>query len=260
MKMPLGRLNCFHWSRNLPSWSKNLDAVVLAVADEQTPLRIHGERVRHVELAGPGAFLPHVLMNLPSLANFTMRALVSPPWPSATKMSPLGAATTADGALNSSGPLPGYARLAEPQQNLSVRTELEDLVALPVLARSRRSPRRCRLCPRRAVRKDEQSAPKLFTSLPEASNFRIGARLDPSQANGRPGCRLFRSGPAKVPQRSNTQTLVPSGSTSTPAVDPHVRPSASSPSFRPSDMDWVRNSSVRRFGHRRFRPPSTRRW
>ena len=57
----------------------------------------------------PGAepFLPHVLMNLPSLANFTMRALVLPPCPSATKMSPFGATTTADGALNSSGPLPG---------------------------------------------------------------------------------------------------------------------------------------------------------
>ena len=56
---------------------------------------------------GPEPFVPHVLMNLPSLVNFTMRALVLPPWPSATKMSPFGAVTTADGALNSSGPLPG---------------------------------------------------------------------------------------------------------------------------------------------------------
>ena len=52
-------------------------------------------------------FLPQVLMNVPSFPNLTMRALVLPPWPSATKISPFGAVTTADGALNSSLPLPG---------------------------------------------------------------------------------------------------------------------------------------------------------
>ena len=46
---------------------EDLDAVVLAVADEQPPLRIDRERVRHVELARRRPFLPQVLMNLPSL-------------------------------------------------------------------------------------------------------------------------------------------------------------------------------------------------
>src|SRR5947207_833049 len=58
-----------------------------------------------------------VLMNLPSLSNFTMRALVLPPWPSATKISPFGAVTTADGALNSSAPLPGCPALPSASSN-----------------------------------------------------------------------------------------------------------------------------------------------
>src|SRR5215471_20753121 len=66
-------------------------------------------------------------------------------------------------------------------------------------------------------------APKLFTSLPDSSNLRIGSRLDPSQAKGSPG--FYCVGGANVPQRSATHTLVPSGSISTPEVEPQVRPS-----------------------------------
>src|SRR6266568_8975541 len=51
-------------------------------------------------------FLPQVLMNFPSFENFTMRALESPPCPSATKMSPFGAVVTSDGRLKVSGPSP----------------------------------------------------------------------------------------------------------------------------------------------------------
>ncbi len=47
-----------------------------------------------------------------------MRALVFPPWPSATKMSPFGAVTTADGALNSSVPLPGVPALPSVNSSL----------------------------------------------------------------------------------------------------------------------------------------------
>src|SRR6202051_4489248 len=53
--------------------------------------------------------------------------------------------------------------------------------------------------------------PKLLTSLPEASNFRTGSRLAPTQ--------VF------VPQRSTPQTLLPSGAISTPAVKPQRRSS-----------------------------------
>src|SRR5215475_8433173 len=66
-------------------------------------------------------------------------------------------------------------------------------------------------------------APKLFTSLPDASNLRIGSRLDPSHAKGSP--RLYSVGGANAPQRSATHTLVPSGSISTPEVEPQLPPS-----------------------------------
>ena len=83
---------------------------------------------------GPVPFLPQVLMNLPSFVNFTMRALVLPPWPSATKMSPFGAITTADGALNSIRTAAGDVRLAERHQHLAVGAELENLVAFAAAA------------------------------------------------------------------------------------------------------------------------------
>src|SRR5881398_3393065 len=48
--MPLGRPNCFH-SAMKPFLVEDLDAVVLAVADEQAALRIEGQGVRAVEFA-----------------------------------------------------------------------------------------------------------------------------------------------------------------------------------------------------------------
>src|SRR5580704_11956374 len=60
-------------------------------------------------------------------------------------------------------------------------------------------------------------SPKAFTSLPEASNLRIGASFLPAQL--------------LVPQRSPTQILLPSRSTSTALVDPHILPSGSFAQF-----------------------------
>jgi hypothetical protein len=65
--------------------------------------------------------------------------------------------------------------------------------------------------------------PKLFTNLPEASNFRIGGKGESEQANGRPG--FIIEGGANEPQRSATQTLTLSRSMSTAFVEPQVRPS-----------------------------------
>jgi hypothetical protein len=53
-------------------------------------------------------------------------------------------------------------------------------------------------------------APKLATSVPDASNFSTVGRFDPTQ--------LF------APQRSATQIDRPSGSMSTALVAPQVRP------------------------------------
>src|SRR5262249_62217994 len=64
--------------------------------------------------------------------------------------------------------------------------------------------------------------PKLFTKLPEASNFRIGGNGESEQANGRPG--FIIEGGDNEPQRSATQTLTPSRSMSTAFVEPPVPP------------------------------------
>ena len=59
--------------------------------------------------------------------------------------------------------------------------------------------------------------PKLVTSLPEASNFRIDGELDI--------CPVARSRHEFAPHRSATQMLRPSRSISTALVAPQVRPS-----------------------------------
>src|SRR5438045_2653270 len=58
-------------------------------------------------------------------------------------------------------------------------------------------------------------APKLFTTLPLRSNFRIGSTVGFSRQALLP------------PQRSATQIERPSRSTSTALSDPHMRPSGS---------------------------------
>src|SRR5258705_5515076 len=135
---------------------------------------------------GPEPFFPHVLMNLPSLLNFTMRALVLPPCPSATKMSPFGATRTADGALNSSGPLP-----ATPALPSVINTRPSGLNLIPwwpfpslpspSVTQTLPSLSTCRPCGN-----SSSPAPNAFNSLPDESNLRIGGKFDPSQAKRDP--------------------------------------------------------------------------
>src|SRR5947207_5986709 len=72
--------------------------------------------------------------------------------------------------------------------------------------------------------KISRPAPKLFTSLPVESNFKTLGRSDIL-----PVVRSRHELPVGVngPQRSATQIDLPSLSTSTALVDPHVRPSGS---------------------------------
>ena len=97
MKMPLGRPNCRHSAMNLPVLVEDLDAVVLAVADEQPAARIHRDRVRLAELARAVPFLPHSLRTCRPCVNFMTRLFLPLRWPSVTKMSPFGATTTSVG-------------------------------------------------------------------------------------------------------------------------------------------------------------------
>src|SRR6476660_4578831 len=58
-------------------------------------------------------------------------------------------------------------------------------------------------------------APKLASNVPDGSKCKIGGRFEFAQL--------------EPPQRSNTQTLLPSGSTATAVVPPQERPAGSWP-------------------------------
>ena len=61
-----------------------------------------------------------------------MRLLDVPPWPSATKMSPLGAIATAEGIVEHVGSSACGAGLAERHENFPFRREFKNLVAFAV--------------------------------------------------------------------------------------------------------------------------------
>ena len=73
-------------------------------------------------------------MNLPSGVNLTIRALVLPPCPSLTMMSPLAATATSVGALNSSGPSPATPGLPSVSSTLPCGLNLMTCMALAVAA------------------------------------------------------------------------------------------------------------------------------
>jgi hypothetical protein len=77
--MPLGTSPLFPLGDEPAFLIEHLDAAVAAIGNKESSLRIEDEAVRRVELARSGPFLPHVLRNVPSLSNLTMRALLSPP-------------------------------------------------------------------------------------------------------------------------------------------------------------------------------------
>jgi hypothetical protein len=137
-------------------------------------------------------------------------------------MSPLGATRTADGALNSSGPLPATpalpSRINTRPSGLNLKTWWP-FPSLPSPSVTQTLPSRSTCSP---CGNKNSPSPKAFTSVPDESNLRIGGKLDPSQANGAPG--FMSDGGANAPHRSATQTLVPSTSMSTPLVEPHSRP------------------------------------
>ena len=81
-------------------------------------------------------------------------------------------------------------------------------------------------------------APKLFIKLPEESNLRIGARVEPAQlsywnADAPGGVSGF------APHRSATQTDSPSLSMATAFSAPHFFPQGVFPTVRWFDTDWA---------------------
>src|SRR5215510_6831147 len=221
MKSPLGRPNCFHWSRNFPSWSKIWMRLLLRSPTKIRPLESIAIACGVSNSLGPEPFLPHALMNFPSFENFTMRALESPPCPSATKMSPFGAVTTSLGRLNVSGPSPATPALPSVISTFPSGLNLNTwwpLPSLPVASLAQTLPSRSTWKPCGWV---NIPSPNIFKTLPEGSSLMIGAKLDPVQL--------------VPPHRSNTQML-PSRSISTPIVPPHFLPPGSVP--QPSSMRY----------------------
>jgi len=120
-------------------------------------------------------------MNCPPFENFTMRAFVFSPCPSATKMSPLGATRTSDGPLKVSGPSPATPGLPSVISTFPSELNLVTVWPFPLPP----LPSVTQMLPSRSAKSPcgqlIMPAPKLVTNLPKASNFWIGAISEPSQ-------------------------------------------------------------------------------
>jgi hypothetical protein len=75
-------------------------------------------------------------MNFPSCENLTILAFVSPPWPSATKMSPFGATATSLGSLNLSGAVPRTPAVPSVSSTFPSRLNLKTWCPLPSASRA----------------------------------------------------------------------------------------------------------------------------
>src|SRR5580704_8550396 len=149
-----------------------------------------------------------------------MRALshMQPVCPSATKMSPLGATTTSVGAPNVSEPVPLTPALPSVIKTLPSGLSLK--TCKPLVPSFDASSSVTHTLPCLSTKKPWGNtnipAPQCLNSLPEVSNSRIGSSFESPQ--------LF------APHRSYAH-MFPSGPMSTPAVDPHFRPSGNCAQF-----------------------------
>ena len=91
---------------------EDLNAVVVAVGDEQPALRIQRERVRHEELTGLAARAAPFLDEGAVGANFTMRLFDTGSWPSLTNTLPLRRDDDVGGAVEMRRAVAGVRRCA----------------------------------------------------------------------------------------------------------------------------------------------------
>src|SRR5215472_15941764 len=182
MWRPLGRPNCRHSARNFPSWSKIWMRSFERSATNSRPLESMARAWGTSNSPCPLPALPQALMNFPSFENFTMRALVFSPCPSATKMSPLGATKTSDGPLKVSDPSPATPGLPRVIKTFPSELNLTTVWPLPLPP----LPSVTQTLPSRSANRPcgqlIMPPPKLVTNLPEASNFWIGGILEPSRS------------------------------------------------------------------------------
>ena len=167
-------------------------------------------------------------MNSPSFENFTTRGVGAPLWPSATKISPLGAVTTAAGRLKVSRPLPATPVVPRVSSTFPSGLNLTTVWPFP----SRPCPSVTHTLPARSTWRPcgntKIPAPKLFRSFPDRSNLRTGPRFESTQ--------LF------APHLSRIQ-MFPSGSMLIALMPPQVRSAgafAHPSSTTRYGLDWAR--------------------
>src|SRR6266852_4875020 len=231
---------------NAPSWSRIWMRMFPRSATKSRPCESIAMSWGVRNSTGPDPHLPKDLMNLPSFVNLEIRATVSgvafspcPEWPSVTKISPFAATTTLHGSVKASGGFPATPALPSTSSTFPSGLNFTTVWPFPFasgLFFSSRSfaPRisTTHTLPSRSTYilwgKMNIPAPKLFSRLPDESNLRTGATLEPAQLsywNGEaPG---GTSGFA--PHRSATQTDSPSLSIATPFRAPHFLPSGRFP-------------------------------
>src|SRR5829696_3849197 len=139
---------------------ENLDAVVLAVPDEQPPSRIHRDRMRNVELPWSRALLAPSPDELALLRELHYAGVgISAVAVSNEDMS-VGSDVNCRWRVELVEAAAWLAGLAERQQHFSIRTELEDLVTLAVLAEAVGHPNVSLAIDMETVRKNEHSPAK----------------------------------------------------------------------------------------------------
>src|SRR3954453_3474233 len=139
---------------------ENLDAVVLTIANEEASARIHRQRVRDIEFARARAFLPPGLDELAVLGEFYDPRIGVAPVAVGDKNVAIGRDQNCRRRIEFVRAVAGDPGLAEPHQHPAVRTKLEDLVALSVLAEPVGDPDIPVAVHMQPMRKQEQSLAK----------------------------------------------------------------------------------------------------
>src|SRR5712691_3596066 len=117
---------------------EDLDSIVVAVADEQAAVGIHGEGARDVDLAGSRPFLAPGLDELSVLRKLHDARIRVPAMSVPDEDVTVGGDQDRGRRIELVGTAAGHAGLAERQQQPAIGTKLEDLVALSRLAQAGR--------------------------------------------------------------------------------------------------------------------------
>src|SRR5262249_22992722 len=136
---------------------EDLDAVVVAIADEQASARVHCQRVRRVELAGCTAFLSPGLDELAILGEFHDAGIGVAAMSVANENVAIGCDQYRGRRVERVRTVARRSGLAEREQDLAFGTEFEDLMALAVLALAVGDPDIAVVVDEDAVRKHEHS-------------------------------------------------------------------------------------------------------